>query len=219
MAIILHLETATKTCSVALSIDSKLIDVLEIHSYQFIHGEKLTLFIEEILTKNSISINHLSAVSISSGPGSYTGLRIGVATAKGLCYAKNIPLIAVDTLHAFENCARKSYPNQTICVMLDARRMEVYSSIFDTNSVQIKSLSADILDENSYQEFEPFVCIGDGGTKIIELWKERNILIDDSLHISASGQIDLAYGKFLAKDYVDLAYFEPNYLKEFYSGK
>jgi len=219
MAIILHLETATKTCSVALSIDSKRIDVHEIHSDQFIHGEKLTLFIEEILTKNSISINHLSAVSISSGPGSYTGLRIGVATAKGLCYAKNIPLIAVDTLHAFENCARKSYPNQTICVMLDARRMEVYSSIFDTNSVQIKSLSADILDENSYQEFEPFVCIGDGGTKIIELWKDRNILIDESLHISASGQIDLAYGKFLAKDYVDLAYFEPNYLKEFYSGK
>lgn len=219
MAIILHLETATKTCSVALSIDSKLIDVLEIHSDQFIHGEKLTLFIEEILTKNSISINQLSAVSISSGPGSYTGLRIGVATAKGLCYAKNIPLIAVDTLHAFENCARKSYPNQTICVMLDARRMEVYSSIFDTNSVQIKSLSADILDVNSYQEFEPFVCIGDGGTKIIELWKDRNILIDESLHISASGQIDLAYGKFLAKDYVDLAYFEPNYLKEFYSGK
>jgi tRNA threonylcarbamoyladenosine biosynthesis protein TsaB len=219
MAIILHLETATKTCSVALSIDSKLIDVLEIHSDQFIHGEKLTLFIEEILTKNSISINRLSAVSISSGPGSYTGLRIGVAAAKGLCYAKNIPLIAVDTLHAFENCARKSYPNQTICVMLDARRMEVYSSIFDTNSVQIKSLSADILDENSYQEFEPFVCIGDGGTKIIELWKDRNILIDEILHISASGQIDLAYGKFLAKDYVDLAYFEPNYLKEFYSGK
>ena len=219
MAIILHLETATKTCSVALSIDSKLIDVLEIHSDQFIHGEKLTLFIDEILTKNSISINQLSVVSISSGPGSYTGLRIGVATAKGLCYAKNIPLIAVDTLHAFENCARKSYPNQTICVMLDARRMEVYSSIFDTNSVQIKSLSADILDENSYQEFEPFVCIGDGGTKIIELWKDRNILIDDSLHISASGQIDLAYEKFLAKDYVDLAYFEPNYLKEFYSGK
>jgi tRNA threonylcarbamoyladenosine biosynthesis protein TsaB len=219
MRTILHLETATKTCSVALSIDSILIDVIDIHSDQFIHGEKLTLLIEEILNKQSFTIDQISAVSISSGPGSYTGLRIGVATAKGLCYAKNIPLIAIDTLHSFENCARKLYTKETICVMLDARRMEVYSSIFDINRNQIKSLSADILDENSYHEFEPFVCVGDGGTKFKELWKERNILINDSLSISASGQVEIAHEKLMAKDFVDLSYFEPNYLKEFYTGK
>ena len=219
MTAILHLETATKTCSVALSIDLKLIDVLEIHSDQFIHGEKLTLLIEEILTKHSITINQLSAVSISSGPGSYTGLRIGVATAKGLCFAKKIQLIAIDTLNAFENCARKFYPTQTICVMLDARRMEVYSSIFDGKRNVIKPLSADILDENTYCKYEPFVCIGDGSTKFKDLWKKREVLINDSLHLSASGQVELAYEKFYARDFVDLAYFEPNYLKEFYTGK
>jgi tRNA threonylcarbamoyladenosine biosynthesis protein TsaB len=218
MTTILHLETATKTCSVALSIDSKLIDVLELNSDQFIHGEKLTLIINEILTKHSIAFDQISAVSISSGPGSYTGLRIGVATAKGLCFAKKIPLIAIDTLHAFENCARKLYPVQTICVMLDARRMEVYSSIFDGKRNLIKTLSADILDQTSYCEFEPFICVGDGGTKFKDLWKEREIYINDSLNLSASGQVNIAYEKYLAQDFVDLAYFEPNYLKEFYSG-
>jgi tRNA threonylcarbamoyladenosine biosynthesis protein TsaB len=217
MTTILHIETATKTCSVALSKDSELIDVLEIHSDQFIHGEKLTLFIQEILSKHFISFDQISAVSISSGPGSYTGLRIGVSTAKGLCYAKKIPLIAIDTLHAFENCARKLYPKETICVMLDAKRMEVYSSIFDKNRTVIKPLSADILCENSYSEFEPLTCIGDGGTKFKELWKERKIVIDDNLYLSASGQVELAYEKFLTKDFVNLASFEPNYLKEFYS--
>lgn len=219
MTTILHIETATKTCSVALSIDLKLVDVLEINNNQFIHGEKLTLLIDEILTKHSITFYQLSAVSISSGPGSYTGLRIGAATAKGICFAKNIPLIAIDTLHSFENYARKFYPTQTICVMLDARRMEVYSSIFDGKRNIIKTLSADILDENTYSKFEPFICVGDGGAKLKELWKERDIYINDSLNLSASGQVELAHVKFLAKDFVDLAYFEPNYLKEYYSGK
>lgn len=219
MSTILHLETATKTCSVALSKDVHLIDVQEIHSDQFIHGEKLTLFIQEILIKHSITFDELSAVSISSGPGSYTGLRIGVATAKGICFAKNIPLIAIDTTYAFENCVRKIYPHDTICVMLDARRMEVYSCIFDKKGNVVKSLSADILNEDSYREFEPFVCVGDGGSKFKELWKDREILIAENQYISATGQIELAFDKFLAKDFVDLAYFEPNYLKEFYSGK
>ena len=146
MTTILHIETATKTCSVALSVDSNLVDTIETHSEQYIHGEKLTLFIQNILEKNSISFDQLSALSISSGPGSYTGLRIGAATAKGICFAKNIPLIAIDTLDAFESCARSSYPNNTLCVMLDARRMEVYSTIFNAQRTPIKSLSADVLD-------------------------------------------------------------------------
>ncbi len=219
MTTILHLETATKTCSVAISVNAKLIDVIEIHEDQYIHGEKLTLFIQEILTKNSIAFDKLSAVSISSGPGSYTGLRIGVATAKGICFAKNIPLIEIDTLQAFENCARKSFPSETICVMLDARRMEVYSSIFDASRKTVKSISADILDDNTYREFEPFVCVGNGSTKCKEIWSERNIHFNDTVQLSASGQVELAFNKFVNKQFADLAYFEPNYLKEFYSGK
>jgi tRNA threonylcarbamoyladenosine biosynthesis protein TsaB len=219
MTTILHIETATKTCSVALSIDSKLIDTIETHSEQYIHGEKLTLFIQNILEKNSISFDQLSALSISSGPGSYTGLRIGAATAKGICFAKNIPLIAIDTLDAFESCARSSYPNNTLCVMLDARRMEVYSTIFNAQRTAIKSLSADVLDENSYREFEPFICIGDGGSKCKELWGGRNIIFNEALQLSAAGQIESAFEKFMNKEFVDIAYFEPNYLKEFYTGK
>lgn len=219
MTTILHLETATKTCSVALSVNAELIDVIEIHGDQYIHGEKLTLFIQEILTKNSITLDNLSAVSISSGPGSYTGLRIGVATAKGICFAKNIPLIEIDTLQAFENCARKTFPSETICVMLDARRMEVYSSIFDASRKTVKSISADILDGNTYREFEPFVCVGDGSTKCREIWSERNIHFNDAVQLSASGQVELAFNKYVNKQFADLAYFEPNYLKEFYSGK
>ena len=219
MTTILHIETATKTCSVALSIDSNLVDTIETHSEQYIHGEKLTLFIQNILEKNSISFDQLSALSISSGPGSYTGLRIGAATAKGICFAKNIPLIAIDTLDAFESCARSSYPNNTLCVMLDARRMEVYSTIFNAQRTAIKSLSADVLDENSYREFEPFICIGDGGSKCKELWGGRNIIFNEALQLSAAGQIESAFEKFMNKEFVDIAYFEPNYLKEFYTGK
>lgn len=219
MTTILHLETATKTCSVALSINSKLIDVIEIHSDQYIHGEKLTPFIQDILSKNSITFDALSAVSISSGPGSYTGLRIGAATAKGICFAKNIPLISIDTLQAFETCARNFYPTENICIMLDARRMEVYSTIFDSKRNPIKELSADILDVQTYSEFEPFVCLGDGADKCRDIWKERKIIFDDSIQLSASGQAEVAFNKFSNNEFADLAYFEPNYLKEFYSGK
>lgn len=217
MGTILHIETATQTCSVAISVNSNLIDTLEIHSDKYIHGTKLTELIQNILTKNCISINQLSAISISSGPGSYTGLRIGVTTAKGICFAKNIPLIAIDTLHSFESYVRHLYPVETICIMLDARRMEVYSCIYDSNRKIIKPLSSDVLDENSYCEFEPFICIGDGGTKLTSLWKGRNIIINDTPYLSARGQVEVAFKKFLSKDFVDLGSFEPNYLKEFYT--
>jgi tRNA threonylcarbamoyladenosine biosynthesis protein TsaB len=219
MTTILHLETATRTCSVALSVNSKLVDTIEIHSDQYIHGEKLTPFIQDLLSKNSITFDTLSAVSISSGPGSYTGLRIGVATAKGICFAKNIPLIEIDTIQAFENCARGFYPKENLCIMLDARRMEVYSTIFDSKRIPIKELSADIITEQTYSEFEPFICIGDGADKCQNIWRERNIIFNNTIQLSASGQVELAFNKFLNNQFADLAYYEPNYLKEFYSGK
>lgn len=213
--LILHLETATKACSVALSQNGKTIDCIEVLNDDFVHGEKLTLFIEEILNKNSFSPNNLSAISISSGPGSYTGLRIGVSVAKGMCYGLNIPLIEIDTLYALALQAQSKITNQNILCMIDARRMEVFSSIYSPNLKVLKSLSADILNENSYSDLEPLYCIGDSNQKLSGLWKDKNVIFDNSIHFSAISHAQIAYNKFLSNDFVDTAYFEPNYLKDF----
>jgi tRNA threonylcarbamoyladenosine biosynthesis protein TsaB len=215
MSWILHLETATKVCSVALSLNGKLHQLEEIADDQYAHGEQLTLLIEKVLKQASITPRDLVAVSVSSGPGSYTGLRIGVSTAKGLCYALVIPLIAVDSLSALANLAREKYPQQTLCSMIDARRMEVYSTIFAADGSVLKPMSADVLDENSYAAFEPFVFFGDGAPKMAELWKERNVTCDPELRCSAAGQVALAFEKFTRNEVEDVAYFEPLYLKEF----
>jgi tRNA threonylcarbamoyladenosine biosynthesis protein TsaB len=215
MSWILHLETATKVCSVALSLNGKLHQLEEIADDQYAHGEQLTLLIEKVLKQASITPRDLVAVSVSSGPGSYTGLRIGVSTAKGLCYALGIPLIAVDSLSALANPAREKYPQQTLCSMIDARRMEVYSTIFAADGTVLKSMSADVLDENSYAAFEPFVFFGDGAPKMADLWKDRTSICDPELRCSAAGQVALAYEKFTRNEVEDVAYFEPLYLKEF----
>ncbi len=214
---LLHVETATKVCSVAISLNGQRVALKETNSDQYIHGESLNLFIEEVLFDAQIDIQDLNAVSISSGPGSYTGLRIGVSSVKGLCYGLGIPLISIPTLDAFYTLAREKYARESICVMLDARRMEVYSQIWNDDGAIVKSLSADVLDENSYMEFDSFVCVGDGGEKMRDLWSTRSIHFDSSLILSAEGQIKLAYTKFLANDFVDVADFVPHYLKEFQS--
>jgi tRNA threonylcarbamoyladenosine biosynthesis protein TsaB len=213
--IILHIETATKVCSVALSKNGKLLDCIEVLNDEFVHGEKLTIFIEEILARNSFTANHLAAVSISAGPGSYTGLRIGVSVAKGLCYALKIPLISIDTLLSLASTSKSNREKRAILCMIDARRMEVFSVIFDCNLQVIKPLSADILEENTYSDFEPLVCMGDSNQKVKESWKNRDIQFDDKSHFSSKGQIDLAYRKFQNQDFEDVAYFEPFYLKDF----
>lgn len=212
---ILHLETATKVCSVALSLNGELKQLQEIDNDAFAHGEQLTLLIEQALKEEGIAFDQLAAVSVASGPGSYTGLRIGVATAKGLCYALNIPLIAVDALSSMAAIARKSFPNAVLCPMIDARRMEVFSAHFSPSGEMIKPISADVLDENSYSEFEPFVYFGDGADKMRELWQNRNVEFAP-IKCGASGQIQLAAQRFLNKQFEDIAYFEPFYLKEFY---
>lgn len=214
---ILHIESATKACSVALSLNGNQVSLKEINSDQYVHGECLNLFIEEVLNDANVDISDLKAISISSGPGSYTGLRIGVSSVKGLCYGLGIPLISIPTLDALHSLAQRKYKDQSICVMLDARRMEVYSQIWNNGNLVLKQLSADILDQNSYNEFEPFVCVGDGCEKIRDIWKSRPIQIDTSLFPSAVGQIELAYTMFLNGDFVDVAGFIPNYLKEFQS--
>ncbi|HRO75023.1 MAG TPA: tRNA (adenosine(37)-N6)-threonylcarbamoyltransferase complex dimerization subunit type 1 TsaB [Crocinitomicaceae bacterium] len=216
---ILHLETATKSCSVAVSVNGQLKHLVESVDETFAHGEKLTLYIEEALQKSGIKASDLSAVSVSSGPGSYTGLRIGTSTAKGLCFAANIPLIAVDSLRCIALTAREKHPNQTLVAMIDARRMEGFTQVFDQNLNSLSPISATIFDENTFHEFEPFVAVGDSAEKLIELWQNRNVQIDTENFSSAKGQIEEVYRKFIEKDFVDLAYFEPFYLKDFVVNK
>ncbi len=218
MTRILHLETATKVCSAGLSINGELVQLFEIADDAFSHGEQLTLLIEKIIEAQHITLKDISAVSISEGPGSYTGLRIGVSTAKGLCYALKIPLISVNTIESMVHVAHLKHPNNSLCAMIDARRMEVYSGIFSADLKELKIVSADVLDEFSYNEFEPFVFFGDGSTKMETLWKNRNVIWDPELQPSASGQVKIAYEKFQHQQFEDVAYFEPNYIKAFYTG-
>lgn len=212
---ILHLETATKSCSVALSLNGALKQNKETTEEGYSHGENLTLFIEEIMLKEGIEMKQLSAVCVSSGPGSYTGLRIGVSTAKGICYALGIPLLAIDSLRCLQQTASQKYPDQKIASMIDARRMEVFSAIYDQNGVVLKPVSADIIDEHTYEEFIPFIACGDGADKLSTCWQNRNITIDNSIFSSAAAQPEMAYQKFLQNDFEDVAYFEPFYLKDF----
>jgi tRNA threonylcarbamoyladenosine biosynthesis protein TsaB len=217
MKYLLHIETSTKVCSVALSLDGKLIRVKESNELEYSHGENLTLFIASVLEDSKVSLNDLAAISVASGPGSYTGLRIGVSTAKGLCYALGIPLIAVDTLFSLAQLAHDKHPDVNLCPVIDARRMEVFNAIYTFSLETLKVISADVIDENSYQEFEPFVYFGDGAAKLQEIWKDRNCQIDTSILASAIGQIPLATLKFQNNEVEDVAYFEPFYLKDFFT--
>jgi len=218
MAIILHIETATKVCSVAISRDGELLGYKENEGLDFSHGEELTNYIDEVVRHSELQFSDLNAVSISSGPGSYTGLRIGAATAKGLCFALNIPLIAIDSLTALASLAKDKFPGYNIAPVIDARRMEVYNQIFDQNMKPLKPISADIIDEKSYEEYEPFVILGDGMEKLQSIWEGRDILFEDKIVSSARGQVDLAFEAFKQSDFVDTAYWEPFYLKDFVAG-
>jgi len=219
MSLILHLETATKVCSVALSENGKLLQLKEIQEDGYSHGENLNLFIEEVCLKQGIKLGDLEAVSVASGPGSYTGLRIGAATAKSLCYALDIPLIAIDALSSLTALAREKYQNVNFCAVIDARRMEVYNLFTDKNFSPLKEISADIIEADSYKQFMPFVCFGDGADKLKEIWKDKDCVIDGSIISSAKGQVELAFEKNKIKQFEDVAYWEPFYLKDFIAGK
>ncbi|MGV3631843.1 MAG: tRNA (adenosine(37)-N6)-threonylcarbamoyltransferase complex dimerization subunit type 1 TsaB [Bacteroidota bacterium] len=214
MPYILHLETATKSCSVALSKDGKQLQLEESRDEQYSHGEKLTLYIQNVLEREGISPSDLSAVSLSSGPGSYTGLRIGVSVAKGLCYSLSIPLIAIDSLTCLYELAKLKYEGRTIIPMIDARRMEVFCSVFSGNK-QTRAIAAEILNENSFKELEPFVICGDAAEKVSLFWEGRDVIFDFEIHSSAAGQVNAAWKKYQQQDFADLAYFEPFYLKDF----
>jgi tRNA threonylcarbamoyladenosine biosynthesis protein TsaB len=215
MTLILHLETSTKACSVALSKDGSLVALKESLSDEFSHSENLTVFIQTVIKEAGLELKDLSAISVASGPGSYTGLRIGVSTAKGLCYSLGKPLIAIDSLISLAVLAKQMHPSTNLCAMIDARRKEVYCAIYSSDLELIKPITADILDEHSYKEYEPFVYFGDGAEKMQEDWQGRNCMADIELHASAKGQIALAFEKYQTHQFEDVAYFEPYYLKDF----
>ena len=220
MALILHLETATTVCSVALANEGKLLASKE-ENKGFTHAEHLTIFIQEVMQQAGKSLHELDAVAVSKGPGSYTGLRIGVATAKGLCYGLNKPLLSVNTLAALAKGASLKHSSiHMFCPMLDARRMEVYAAVFDGSLQVIKPTEAVILTSDSYAallEQNEILFFGDGAHKFQELTRHANAKFDPEILPGAINMIELAYGSFLTKSFEDVAYFEPFYLKEFYS--
>lgn len=214
---ILHIETATKVCSVALSLNGELISCKESSNDEFVHGEQLTNYISEVVSLAKIKLSNLSAVSVSSGPGSYTGLRIGVSTAKGLCFGLSIPLISLPSLLSLIYLAKERHPKTTICAMFDARRMEVFRQVVDENGLELLPVGPQVVDEYSMVDFEPFLAVGDGTNKLKELWGNRKVQFDDAIVPSAKGQLILANQKFKTQDFEDVAYFVPNYGKEFYT--
>jgi len=218
MALILGIETSTKICSVAISDENGLIALKE-EGGEYSHAEKLNGFISEVLNQAGIDINQLDAIAVSKGPGSYTGLRIGVSTAKGLCYALNKPLIAVDTLQAMALSAAKQTVSQLYCPMIDARRMEVYTAIYDYNNNQMRDVQAKIIDEasfNSELSDHTVLFFGDGADKCKEVLNNvPNAHFSESGNPSAQFVNELAQVKFARNDVEDVAYFEPYYLKDF----
>lgn len=216
---ILNIETSTKNCSVSLAKDGKIIALKEIAEQNFTHSEKLHLFIDEVIKKAGISYKDLSAMALSKGPGSYTGLRIGTSTAKGLCFALDIPLIALDSLEILAK--QVNLDNGLIIPMIDARRMEVYTAIFDQNHNKISETKALVIDENSFSDISEKTCfIGDGAEKCKEvLTKENFIFLPEIIYPSANEISELSYQKFQQKAFEDIAYFEPFYVKEFFTGK
>jgi tRNA threonylcarbamoyladenosine biosynthesis protein TsaB len=219
MAYILNIETATKNCSVAVAKNGRVLSCRELATDGYAHAEKLHVFIEESLAASGIKYSDLSAVAVSKGPGSYTGLRIGVSAAKGFCLALGIPLIAVDTLQIL---AFKADVNEGVIVpMLDARRMEVYSAIFDTNHEPLTQVKAEIITAESFSEIDAKMhIIGDCQPKIqTVLTDPKFVYHDDIIYPSANEMAPISFEKFTAKQFDDVAYFEPFYLKDFIAGK
>lgn len=215
MAYILAIETATKNCSVALSKDGVTILCKEIAEEGYSHAERLHVFIEQLLSELELSYKDLSAIAVSQGPGSYTGLRIGVSAAKGLCYALNIPLIAIDTLASLASqvIVEEGY----IVPMIDARRMEVYSAIFNSKLHKIREIRAEILTSESFSDSsEKIYFIGDCAEKSKTVLNQNNhVYLDTIIYPSAKDMSAMAYEKYKKNDIVDVAYFEPFYLKDF----
>ena len=224
---ILCLETATPVCSVALNDGCCTLALRETEG-QNAHSEKITNFIREAMETAGIDYRQLDAVAVSKGPGSYTGLRIGVSTAKGICYAADVPLMAIDTLEAMahgmkEKLGSQLAENDLLIPMIDARRMEVYASVFDANLSKINDTAALVIDENSFEDLRKdhrLWLFGDGAPKLSKVFENQpHITVIDGFKPSAAFMRNLADKALRDHDFVDVAYFEPFYLKDFIAGK
>lgn len=217
---LLHLETSTKNCSVSISRDGQLLSLCEEHDQGFGQAEKVHRFVEWAMEGAEIQWRDLDAVCVSKGPGSFTGLRIGVSAAKGFCYALKLPLIALDSL---EILAQSQIEGgfEIIIPMIDARRMDVYTAVYDGKGNRLSPIEAITLDENSFEEYadKKIVLVGDGVEKSQEVLQLKNAEFKLDLHPSAEYMIQLAEEKFVNQQFEDVAYFEPFYLKEFMAGK
>lgn len=225
---ILCLETATTLCSVALCNKDGVVALKENNEGKS-HAALLTLFISEILEEAGLKTSDLKAVAVSKGPGSYTGLRIGVSVAKGIAYASSLPLIGIDTTLSMFNGFRENFKDKykfretdLFCPALDARRMEVYYSVFDASGNIVKGIRAEIMGEDSFSDLPSPAAIylfGDGAVKCSEIVRGKNVIIVNDFTISASFMLKPAYEALLKKRFENVAYFEPFYLKDFIATK
>lgn len=217
MARILNLETATTNCSVSISKGNDIICLKENNAVNYSHSEQLHVFIKEALDEASFSFSDLDAIAVSKGPGSYTGLRIGVSAAKGLCFSLDLPLISVATLESMANQIN-IYEGEVIIPVLDARRMEVYSSVYNSVYQEVRDTRAEVIDEDSFKEFSSYPkvhVVGSGAEKCKETVQHSNFVFDTSVVPSAREMARIAFQKFQENSFEDVAYFEPYYLKDF----
>jgi len=216
MALILNIETSTTNCSVSLSKDEEILVLKEDNEQGYSHAEKLHIYIKDVIDTSGVSKYSIDAIAISKGPGSYTGLRIGVSTAKGLCFSLDKPLISVSTLEALAH--QINIEKGLIVPMLDARRMEVYSAVFNVDFVQEREIRAEVLDTNSFQEIlckNKIHFIGNGVEKTKDLIQHSNAIFTEGKLPSASTMHFISNEKYKKSDFEDVAYFEPYYLKDF----
>lgn len=224
MALILSIETGTEVCSVALARDSELISLRENLEGRN-HANSLALYIQEVLEENDLDPEQLDAIAVGAGPGSYTGLRIGVSTAKGLCYALGKPLIAVNSLESLSSIALEEYnagildidnPDEVLlCPMIDARRMEVYTCLFDLQLHEVAPTAAIVVDESLMQQQrgdKQLLIFGDGAEKCASVVPNSRLC---RINSSARGLVAIAQRHFDESRFVDIAYYEPRYLKDF----
>ena len=220
---LLCIETSGKNCSVALFEGLQLVSIREVHTEQFSHSENLHVFIEQVLKESNLQPKAIKAIAISAGPGSYTGLRIGVATAKGLCYGWDIPLIALPTLRILAEQVSYEFTDiEYIIPMIDARRMEVFTSVYSHDFSPILGERAEILTESTFDTYlnkGKTIFLGDGITKFQAICKHKNAYFWENRFPSAKQMGRLALEKYQAQAFEDIVYFEPFYLKEFYFNK
>ncbi len=228
MTLILNIESSTEVCSVSLSENGNLIDCIESDEGQN-HARLLSVFAEELMRRNQLEFRQLKAIAVSKGPGSYTGLRIGVSLAKGICFANQIPLIAISplqsmTAHVSSNLEKydiEAVPDLHLCPMIDARRMEVYTALYDKNMQQVEPVSAKIVDSSSFEAYldkHSVAFFGNGALKCRAQIDHPNAIFINDIKTSAQFMCSLAQKVYENNQFEDVAYFEPFYLKDFIAG-